>query len=573
MSNSSQKRSGRYGSVGSELDRILDGPSEAELEKRGPELFPGLEDRGIGAVRETEEPEEEPEEADSDAPGEAEEDETPEERAGRGGRPADDPERGEHAEKPVRRRSKGPYRFISGAFILLFVLLIGHLVYFNINVKDDYVNSTYNKNRRTKIARTISRGSILSSDGKVLAYSETDSENNETRVYPYANVFDHVVGYVTSHDTSGIESYASGSLLTSHSNIIDQVINDILGRKNKGDTVVSTLDSGLQEKCYSTLGDYNGAVIVLEPKTGAIRAMVSKPGFDPNTLEENWAAVSEDTASARLWNRATQGLYAPGSTFKIITSLAYYRANRTLDKFSFNCTGQLQVGEYNAHCFEYAEHGEEDFRAAFANSCNTAFSEIGLELGADRLTGAAQSLLFDTSLPCDIHAGRARWNLESGASQEELVMTAFGQGKTQVTPYYMALLVSAIANDGVLMKPYLVDHVESTAGTSISKNSARAYRTVMTKDEADLLTDLMKAVVAQGSASKLSGKSYQAAGKTGSAEYYKGDGSIGTNSWFVGFTNPDDPDLAIVVLAENGGAGSSTAVPMAASILDYYYSR
>ena len=222
--------------------------------------------------------------------------------------------------------------------------------------------------------------------------------------------------------------------------------------------------------------------------------------------------------------------------------------------------------------FHMRRHGAEDLSYAFAHSCNTAFSKIGLDLGADRLTATAESLLFGSALPSPLNTSKSRCHLVGTAGDQELVQTAFGQGKTLVTPYHMALIVSAIANDGAVMKPYLIDHVENEAGKVIKKTRPRRSVQLCTGSEAAALKTLMSAVVTDGSARALSGRGYEVAGKTGSAEYTKGDGSMGTHSWFVGFSGGNDPDLVICVLAENGGAGSSTAVPIAGEVLDRYYS-
>ena len=473
------------------------------------------------------------------------------------------------AEGRRRIRDSGPYLFISISFALIFLLLMGHLVYFNLKMKDEILNSPYNR-RQNAQADLVRRGRILSSDGMTLARTETDDEGNESRVYPYANEYAHVVGY-TTHGKSGLESIANYQLLTSHSNIIDQIINEFLKRKSPGDDVVSTLNAGLQDAAWSALGDYRGAVVVLNPKTGAVLAMVAKPNFDPNTLAYVWDDMVSDPTNSQLVNRATQGLYPPGSTFKIITALTYYRLHHTFDGFDYECTGEFTIDDLTVHCYKGAVHGVEDLTYAFAHSCNTAFSQLGLDLGISRLSNTALKMLFNEPMPIELNASRSRWQLTSDSSDIDLVQTAFGQGKTLVTPLHMALISAAIANDGVLMKPYLIDHVQNTSGDVISRTKPSAYRTLLTKDEAEGLTTLMEAVVNEGSGNELSGRSYQVAGKTGSAEYTKSDGTIGTHSWFIGFTNPDDPDLAFAILAENGGAGSTTAVPIASSILRSYY--
>ena len=566
-----------------EVRDILGDPKTDRTDPAGPSVYPGLEDRGIGS-REQEHLREERLREERLREEHLREERLREERLREEPlppRPASPSEReSRESVRPVRnevnsvrrklRRSKGPYLFISAVTVLLFITLIAHLIYFNVRLKDGIINSPYNRRQNT-LAEFVVRGPIRSSDGATLAYTETGEDGSETRVYPYGRIFAHVVGFMT-HGKSGLESFANYQLLTSHSNIIDQVINDFKRRKNEGDAFVTTINAELQQACYEILGDYRGAIIAMEPDTGAIRAMVSKPDFDPNTLAADWDEMVGDSSNSQLVNRASQGLYAPGSTFKILTTLAWYQRDRKLEKFHFDCTGELTVGEITVHCYEGAAHGEEDLAEAFKHSCNTAFSQIGLDLGADALTSVARRMMFGESLPFDLAASRSRWSLSSASSDEELVQTAFGQGKTLVTPYHMALICSAIANKGVLMKPHLTDHIENAAGKRISSYRPSAMRTLLSTDEAETLSSLMRQVVTEGTAAALADRSCNISGKTGSAEFYRSDGSIGTHSWFTGFSDTEDSDLVVVVLAEDGGAGSTTAVPMAGRVFDTWYS-
>ena len=538
-------------------------------EIEGPSIYPGMEDAGIGSRA----PEADPfdsddsyyDEDDLDFGGLDEED--------LHDLDSDDPDADDRNEDgtltPAGRRRRLPYLYIACAFIALFIMLAANLVYFNVRKKDTVLNSPYNK-RQSSLADRVIRGSIKSSDGHTLAYTEVYDGGEEERIYPYANIFAHTVGYLT-HGRSGIESFANYQLLTSHNNIVDQIINEFLRKKNPGDTVVTTLNAELQEAAYYALGDYRGAIVVMEPKTGAVRAMVSKPDFDPNTLASIWDEMVSDPSNSQLLNRATQGLYPPGSTFKIITSLAYLRKNRTFENFEYDCTGELEIGDSVVHCYKDSVHGLENFSQAFSWSCNTAFSQIGLDIGARRLTDTAKDMMFGVRMPSELYTSRTRWQLTSLSDEVELVQTAFGQGKTLTTPYHMALICAAIANDGVIMEPQLIERIENKRGDVISRTSPKTYKKLLPSDEASALEALMREVVESGTASELSGRGYTAAGKTGSAEYYKNDGSIGTHSWFVGFTDPDDPDCVIAVVAENGGAGSSTAVPIAGVVLDAFY--
>ena len=204
----------------------------------------------------------------------------------------------------------------------IFLALIGYLVYFNVELRDEYANSPYNSKRQGTYQERVTKGKILASDGDILASTEKDANGNEFRMYPYENVFAHVVGY-SDKGTSGLEQVMNSQLLTSHANVAEQVQKEFQNQKNVGDNVCTTLNTKLQQTAYDALGDRKGAVVVMEPDTGKILAMVSKPDFNPNTISDDWDQINADANSSILVNRATQGQYPPGSTFKIITALAY----------------------------------------------------------------------------------------------------------------------------------------------------------------------------------------------------------------------------------------------------------
>lgn len=216
---------------------------------------------------------------------------------------------------------------------MIFVSLIGYLVYFDAIKSEDFINSPYNTRQDTFSDRVV-RGSIQSSDGEVLAQTNVYEDGTEERTYPFSNIFAHAVGYDTN-GKSGLESEANFQLLTSHSFFLEQMKNEFLGKKNQGDTVISSLNADLQTTAYNSLGDRRGAVVVLEPSTGRILAMVSKPDFDPNTIAEDWEWLVSDENNSSLLNRATNGAYPPGSTFKVVTALDYFRKNKTLEGYQF----------------------------------------------------------------------------------------------------------------------------------------------------------------------------------------------------------------------------------------------
>jgi peptidoglycan glycosyltransferase len=458
---------------------------------------------------------------------------------------------------------------VSYLFVLMFLSLAAYLIYFNIYKRDD-INSNVNNTKQESQQDQIIRGSILSADGEILAGTNVYEDGTEERVYPFSNIFAHVVGYATN-GKAGVESSSNFDLLSSHASILEQVREQSLDTKVRGDNVVLTLDSRLQTVCYNALGSYNGAVVVIEPDTGKILAMVSKPDFDPNTISSDWEDLVSDSTNSSLFNRATQGQYPPGSTFKILTTLAYLREHPDdYQSFTYNCNGSISRDDVTITCYGGEVHGTVDLATAFEESCNGAFAEIGMELDNGTFKELCEDFQFNQDLPITLPSATSLFTLEKGASYGEEMMTAIGQGNTVVSPLEMALVAATVANGGNMMKPYLIDYLETYDGDLVKQNKPTIYKELMSTEEAKILAGFMEKTVESGTASQLSGQSYTAAGKTGSAEYEVGD-STGTHSWFVGYSNVDDPDLAIAVIAENGGSGSSTAVPIAKAIFDAYY--
>ena len=223
-----------------------------------------------------------------------------------------------------KRKSKKPKNqemlYVTYVFLGIFVCMIGYFVYFQTIVSSNVITSPYNKRQDTFADRVI-RGDIETSDGMLIATTNIGADGSETRVYPYGDLFAHAVGYASNGKT-GIELLANYQLLSSHAYFLERFVNEVQEEKNMGDTVITTLDFDLQKTAYDALGDYRGTVIALEPSTGKVLAMVSKPDYDPNAIEGNWKEISNSKNSVLL-NRATQGLYPPGSTFKMITLLQF----------------------------------------------------------------------------------------------------------------------------------------------------------------------------------------------------------------------------------------------------------
>ena len=463
-----------------------------------------------------------------------------------------------------RARNK-EFARVTYLFVALFIAMMGYMAYFNVAESREVIRSPYNK-RQDSFADRVIRGKILDHSGNVLAQTSVAEDGSETREYPYGNMFAHVVGYA-DQGKSGIESLANYELLTSNAFFLEKIQKEFQGEKNVGDNVVTTLDANLQEAAYDALGNQKGAVVVMEPSTGKVLAMVSKPDFSPGDVAANWDSLNSDENSALL-NRATQGHYVPGSSFKLVTALEYMRENADYDSYSYDCTGKIQAGDVTIHCYGGSVHGQVDLRESLAHSCNTSFSNIGASLDVGSFQETAEELLFNRKLPGDLPYTKSSFTLSEEDGEAARMMTAMGQGETQVSPYHMALITSAIANGGTLMEPYLIEAVTNYTGTVIEEYRPEEYGKLMTSQEAAQLKDYMTSVVEDGTASVLNGQSYTAAGKTGTAEYSSDKEK--DHSWFVGMSNVEDPDLVISVIIESAD-GRAKAVNVVKEVFDAYY--
>lgn len=455
---------------------------------------------------------------------------------------------------------------IAYLFLVIFVAMGAYYLKFLLVDGDDAINNPYNK--RSKIlAETVVRGDILSNDGSVLAETKINQDGTETRNYPYGSMFAHVVGYSTYGQT-GLELQANYKLLSSNSPVTDQVLNDITGKKQQGDSIVTTLDVNLQRAAYEAIGTNDAAVIAIEPSTGKVLAMVSQPDFNPNKIADYYEQYS-DSEGSNLLNRATNGLYTPGSTFKFFTLYEYIRENNNYLKYTYNCAGKIDIDEYSLKCANGKIHGEEDIYDAFAYSCNSAFVNLGMTLDKSKLNRLCTDLLFNSSLPVNFPYKKSRFSLNSDSDTFETMQTVIGQGKTLVSPLHLAMIASAVANDGVLMKPYLISQVQNSNGNIIKSYKPKKYKQLISKDDTKILRKFMEEVVDYGTANVLNGDAYEAYGKTGTAQIKDGSRN---NSLFMGYAEKEGKQIAICVVLENMPEGSMSAVPVAKSVFDIYFS-
>ena len=466
-------------------------------------------------------------------------------------------------------------------FAVLFALLFGWMCFYftqtAIENKVGLFDNDYN-HRDELLAARNRRGSIYASDAEtILASTQTELDENgnviQIRSYPFGSMYAHVLGYAQLGG-SGLEEYFKYELLHSDLPLSEKVRydnkEDAEDKLYPGNNLITTLDPAVQKACYDAMGNYDGAVIVTEVKTGRIIAMVSKPDYDPNYIEENWESLLADNESGTLLNRVTQGLYPPGSTFKIIDCIDLLEENPDAVKdYSFECSGVFEQGGESIHCYDYEVHGRITLEESFAHSCNSSFANIGLNMiSPDTMSDTLRSLLFNSKLPYDLPYVRSSVNMPDTLSTEGIMQMSIGQGTTSMTPLHLNMITSAVANGGVLMRPHLVDELHDAKGRTLRVYGNEAYGSLMPEEVAQQVVQFMRAVVTDGTASSLSGRDYEAAGKTGSAEF---DNNKSSHAWFTGFAPASDPEICVTVLIEGKGMGSSYAVPVAGKIFDAYF--
>ena len=469
-----------------------------------------------------------------------------------------------------RRRANREMNIIVIFFSTVLALMLIFMSYYVYARAPKEITSSYNP-RQKNLEQRVIRGKIFAADGEVLAEQAMDGDT-EVRYYPCHELYAHAIGFST-HGVQGMEKLANISLLTSNAPVKERLEKEMNGVRNYGDYVYTTYEPKLQKAAYDALGVYKGAIVVMEVKTGRILAMVSKPDFDPNTVDAEWDRISGDTVDSPLVNRVTQGLYPPGSTFKIATLYEYITENpETYEDYSFNCTGSFSYGDQSVSCYHGNVHGKVGIHKSFEKSCNSSFANIGTTLDLKKFSKTAKRLLFNAELPVDYSHKNSQYTMTEEPDDKELLQTSIGQGKTLITPMHLLLITAAIANDGILMTPYEIDRITNYAGDEVNSFSPKAYGMLMSEKEAGVMKEFLTRVVENGGTGRgLAGLSYSAAGKTGSAEYGNTKGN--SHAWFTGFSNVEDPDIAVTVIVEGAGSGGEYAVPIAKRIFDAYYSK
>ncbi len=434
------------------------------------------------------------------------------------------------------------------------------------------------------------RGPILV-DGVPIAESvPVDDKYSYLRTYSNGPLYAAVTGYLTlNQGNTGIEDALNAELSgTSNAQFMDQINAIITGKSPRGAAVELTIDPVVQQAAWDALGDNTGAIVAIDPKTGAILAMVSKESFDPNVLSahESSSVIIDryqqllGNPNNPLVNRAIAGdLYHPGSTFKIVMTAAALESGQYTPDSTFPNPGTLQLPQ-SSSVISNAEGGscgggaEASIATALRLSCNIPFAQLGVALGEDAIAAQAAKFGFGQRIQVPMAATASRY--PTGMDEAQLMLSSFGQYDDQVTPLQMAMVSSAIANGGVLMQPTLVESVTAADLTVLQALEPTVFSTPVSSATAATMTQMLVNGVANGAASNARISGVDVAGKTGTAE--NGEGQPYT-LWFTGFAPANDPQVAIAVVVENGGGrgqnafGNLIAAPMAKKVLEAVLSR
>ncbi len=469
-----------------------------------------------------------------------------------------------------RIRFPNPIQVIGGIFAALFLFMSVYLCHYAYTNRQVMMSNSYNTRQKILVEQNV-RGDILSRDGTILAHSATGADGKEIREYPFANLFSHVIGFATK-GKSGVEALENYYLLRSDISLSEKARYTDEEQKYPGDVVTTSLDIGLQQTAYKALAAYRGAIVATDVRTGEILAMVSKPDFDPNEIDQIWGdLVAAGEGDSRLVNRVTQGIYPPGSTFKIITALEYIRENPTTYRnFRFRCGGHFTHDGETIHCFHGESHGDVDFYKAFQKSCNSSFANIGVSLDHAAFAATLKELRFGEEMPLELPYTKSRAAIDVDTSDGDVMQLSIGQGTTAMTPMHLNMITQVIANGGVMLAPRIILSVDSADGKNIRQSDVQEIGRVMSGEEAQILTEMMTLVVNGGTGKRLEGLAYQAAGKTGSAEF-NSQQKTESHAWFTGFAPAEDPRIAVTVIVEEAGGGGEYAVPMAKRMFDAFF--
>ncbi len=424
----------------------------------------------------------------------------------------------------------------------------------------------------------IDRGPILAADGTVLARSVPRPEGTFERTYPTGEEFAHAIGYYyTDSGSSGLEHYRSSELNGQTGTNLQTILDQLQGKEPRGEKILTTLDPRAQQVANAALAGHRGAVLALDPRSGAVTVMASSPSFDPNALRSPTAfKVLEKDTNDPLVNRVLQDGYAPGSTFKVLTATAAIDTGAFTPESTVSGRNDVLISGVALQNDDDESFGPITLTYALAHSVNTVWAQVAEKLGKRTLARYMSRFGFDRKPELDYPAGEMSTSGEYLAGERLLSPTSplvdvgrmgIGQDKLEVTPLQMAEVAAAVANHGRLMVPHLTERIVDSEGRTVQQVSPRVQSVVMKPSTATAVTSMMEAVVNEGTGEEAKIPGVQVAGKTGTAET-----QIGTainNVWFIAFAPAANPRVAIAVtLQDVPGQGAAFAAPVAREVME-----
>lgn len=454
-------------------------------------------------------------------------------------------------------------------FACLFALLIGNLTWHMV-INADNVRAQPSNNHTLERNSNIQRGAILTSDGVVLAQSEKDEGGTWNRVYPQGSLAAHALGYFSQkYGTAGVEAtYAETLMGQTNLASFGDALNVLAGADVPGNDVYLTLNARIQAAAEAALAGKVGGAIVLDAHTGAVLAEASTPSYDANGVDELLASTGDTGegpggGTTLLFNRATQGLYAPGSTFKTVTlTSALANGVVTLDTV-FDASASIDIGNASVTNFDNYSYGNITVRKGFEVSSNTLFGQVANKLGASKLCDTAQLFGFNKALDTDFDSAVSLMPNPTEMTEWETAWAGAGQpvgehkspAGPQATVLQMAMVAAAIANDGLLMQPHILDHVVSAEGETVQTENLKQLEQVMTSSVAGKVQGAMADVVAQGTGTAAQISGYTVRGKTGTAE----TNNAQDNSFFIGYVEVGGHEIVVAIVVEQTGGGVTTS--------------
>jgi peptidoglycan glycosyltransferase len=457
--------------------------------------------------------------------------------------------------------------------VVLFAVLVGFTSRWT--VFDAHALRDNPKNHRQLIEeQQIRRGLIRAGDDSVLARSLQQPDKSYVRTYPSGRLFSHAVGYsFVRQGRAGLERFYDDDL-SGRSGELGSLLDRLSGAEQTGDNLVTTLDPAAQRVALQQLGGRKGAVVALDPRTGAIRVMASVPGYDPNTVksQQQFNALNRDDAAALL-NRNTQAGYTPGSTFKVVTAIAAIDSGRYTPDSRISGRNGKRISGVPLNNDQGETFGDITLTEALTKSVNTVFGEIGEKLGKATMKKYMDRLGFgapvEVDLPRDERAASGERKgghiIAATNGAVDVGRMAIGQDKLTVTPLQMAMVASAVANGGKLMKPHIADRVVDRDGRTARRIAPGEMSQVMSADTASKVGAMMDQVVKEGTGTAAALEGIDVAGKTGTAEVGHG---CPNQLWFIAFAPAQDPRVAIAATVECGtGFGGTVAAPIAKAVM------